>query len=775
MFRFLLAIVGAAFLHGPLPAGDATLIEDGKPKAAIFVPSKVMDDPAKAPEPPSVWTSLKAEDNRRRLRESVRDLAAILERISGAAVPIVSGPPPKGDTRLPILIGELAAERFGKPAKSFPYGQGLRLVASEAGVGLAGESDLATSYAIYALLDQLGCRWYIPGPMGEVLPTQTTVRVKQQDLSTGPSTIYRGIWYCDNDFGRRNRLGGLLLSAGHNIEHAVPKELRQKNPEIRAIINGKPHDHLVKWTHPLVADALANACLEQLKKEPELKTYSLSPDDGATWDESDDAKHDAGDIDPILNCVAKADRLMVLANRVATKVTAKHPDVRFGVLAYVDYTRAPVREKVHPAVVPQIAPITFSRAHPMTDDGEPNNKTLRSLVEGWATKVEATSYYFYGFYLAEVSAPNPMITKWSVDIPFIYKHGKCGYWQPETLSNFESCMHALNLGFRMAWDTSRDPKEIIGELHEKFYGRASKEMTAYWQFIDDVWVKTPEYSGCAFGYLRRWTPEKLAQGRKLLNLAEQASGSKRERDRVQLASWSFAAFEKFIKMRRDLASGDWDKLATEVRDYRELMIDLGEQYQPEYAFARMGWTGKNTLNVRYFDAFYKETHEDAARVASKFDLLTKPPLRTWKYQVDKEKKGEASGWTKPDFNDAGWKSTDVAVDTWSALGLHNFMGSMWYRTTVKLPPAAKGKKTYLWIGATDGRVKVFVNGKHIPFVDAKGMKADTFAGYCQPASFDIGEVLKDSENQISLWCTREVVNELGTGGLISAPVVYRER
>jgi len=772
MIRAVLASLACVLCSTAAFAADAVLVQDGKAKAAIYVSARVMDDATKAPEPASVWTSLKAEDNRRRLRESVRDLAAILERVSGVAVPIAVGPPPKGDTRVPILIGELAT---AKPAKAFPYAQGFRIVASETGVSLSGESDLATRYAIYTLLDQLGCRWFIPGPMGEVLPTLPTLKIHQQDLSTGPGTIYRGLWYCDNDFGRRNRLGGLAISAGHNIEFAVPKELRTKHPEIKAIINGKPHDHLIKWTHPLVADALSNACLDALKKDPELKTYSLSPDDGASWDESDDAKHDAGDHDPILNCVAKADRLMVLANRVASKVSAAHPDVRFGMLAYVDYTRAPVREKVHPSIVPQIAPITFSRAQPMTDDGEPNNKILRDLIKGWAAKVDATSFYFYAFYLAEVSAPNPMIGKWSVDIPFIYKHGKCKYWQPETLANFESCMHAHYLGLRMAWDTTQDPKNIIDELHAKFYGRASKEMAGYWHFIDDVWVKTPEYAGCGFGYLRRWTPERLKQAREFIDKAEKACGTKRERDRVQLASWSLTLFEKFMQMRRDLAAGEWGTLTNQVSEYRDLLIDLGEQYQAEYAFSRMGWTGKNTLNVRYFDAFYKETHEDASRIASKFDVLTIPPMRTWKYQKDQDKKGEANGWAKADFADGAWKATDVAVDTWSALGMHNYMGSVWYRKSVNLSKAAAGKKTFLWIGATDGRVKVFVNGQHIQHIDAKGMKQDSFTGHCQPASFDISAAIKDGENRISLWCTREIVNELGTGGLIAAPVVYREK
>ena len=62
----------------------------------------------------------------------------------------------------------LAADRFGKPRKAYPYGQGFRLVVSDHGVGLAGESDLATSYAIYTSLDQLGCRWYMPSPLGDL-------------------------------------------------------------------------------------------------------------------------------------------------------------------------------------------------------------------------------------------------------------------------------------------------------------------------------------------------------------------------------------------------------------------------------------------------------------------------------------------------------------------------------------------------------------------------------------------------------------------------------
>ena len=772
---FVLCVISICDIAGSELRADTTLVADGQPRAAVFVSERVWDDATKNPEPAGVWRTLKPEDNRRRLRESVRDLVGIVERMSGAKLPVEVGAPKAGDSRTAILVGELAAAKFGPPAKKAEYQQELRIVVGNNAVGLIGESDLAASYAIYTLLDQLGCRWFLPSPMGEALPASKSITLKDQDVSTAPYTIYRGLWYCDNDFARRNRLGGMELSCGHFLEFNVPKELRALHPEIKAIIGGKPHEHWIKWTHPLVAEALTAKLLDTLAKNPETKSVSLSPDDGATWDESDDTKFDAGDFDPSLQTVAKADRLMVLCNRIAAAVSPKYPEVKFGVLAYVDYTRPPVREKPHPAIVPQIAPITFSRAHPLNDPGEPNNKSMQHLVEGWGKVVPATSYYFYGFYLAEVSSPNPMLTKWGHDIPFIYQRGACRYWQPETLTNFDTSLHAHWLGLRMAWDPSQKPEAIVEEINLRLYGHAGAAMSAYWRHIDDTWVKVPEYAGCGFGHLRRWNIEKMTEARRLMNAGRAACATDAETARVKLADDSLAAFEMLMQQRRDLAEGRWSTLAGQVSAYRTRLIELGKQYEPQFAFTKMGWTGDKTLNVIYFDAFYGATHNDAARVATQFNVVA-APLKQWRFQTDKDKQGEAAGWSKPEFDDSAWKTTDCVVDTWSSLGLHNYMGSAWYRMQLKVPPLAAGKKTFLWIGSTDGRVKVFVNGQHVPHVSDKGEKADSVSGHCQPFSFDISSAVKaDADNSIALFCTREIVNELGTGGLLSPAAVYSER
>lgn len=750
--------------------GEVLLIDNGQARCRIYVPAGLMAEDPKPGAP-----STEAERQRQRLRESVRDLSWYLEQMSGAATEIAVDSPKPGGPPVAILIGRLAEQEFGPPQQAYPFKQGFRVVVTPGKVGLWGESDLATSYAIYEVLDRLGCRWFMPGELGQCIPHLPTIGLAESDVSSAPGTIYRGIWYCDEAYKRRNRLGGLQLQAGHALEGYVSNEQRAAHPEWVAEVHGKPHPRRLKWSNPEVAEAIADYWLTRLEKEP-VDSISLSPDDGIDFDESaEDRAIDAGDIDTTSQDVSLTDRLLVLCNRVAERVTAKHPDVLFGMLAYGPTTRPPVREKVHSNIVPQIAPITYSRAHPMTDDNVPDNRQLRALVEGWGRAARSTSVYFYAWFLAEPAAPNPMIAKWSADVPLVLQNN-CRFWQPETLPNFETSMHALYLGCRLAWNPQLKPADVIAEINSRFYGGAGQAMTAYWNFIDEVWVQTPEYSGCGFAYLRRWTPQRLQQARQLMNAALAACQTVEEVERVKLADASLEQLELFMKLRRDLAEGRFAHLAADGDYWRERMHFLGIKHQEQYCFTRMPWAPATTLSGGYFNQFYHQTYQDAARVANDFAIITPQPLREFRYQADADKHGEAQGWATPEFDDGSWKVTDVCIDSWSALGYHAWFKSMWYRAQVKLPALRPGKKVYLWIGATDGSAKLFVNGRHVPYADEKKGTLDEFNGYCQPVSFDVTEAVKSAaNNQIALLCTRTFFNELGTGGLLAPVVIYSEK
>ncbi len=748
---------------------DVTLIENGASKCVIVVDAAVM---AAAKPASAKFVEAEAERQRQRLRESVKDLAHYLGKMSGAKVEVVTTAPKADDKRVRMLVGAPAVATFGPSAKTAPYKQGFRYVVSPKGVGLLGESDLAASYAVYELLDRLGCRWFIPSELGEVIPEMKTITLKDVDFSSAPGTIYRGMWYADDDYRRRNRHGGLLLSAGHALEMYVTKEEREKHPDWQATIGGKPHPHRLRWSNEGLANGLADKLLDTHGKDAQ-PSYSLSPDDGVDWDESpQDKALDAGDFDNTHQQTSITDRLMVLCNRVATKVSAKHPDVLFGMLAYAQYTRPPVREKVHPSIVPQIAPITYSRAHPMTDDRVPGNKDLRYLIQGWGKKAKMTSMYYYAWFLAEPAAPHPMLTKWGVDVPIAFKNN-CQFWQPETLSTFETNMHALYMGNRLAFDPTLKPADVYTDINAKFYGAAAKEMAAYWQFIDDVWINTPEYSGCGFGYLRRWNPTRMDESRRLLNAGIAAAKSPIEKQRVELANDSLKLFELFMKLRRDQAHGRFVALADEAAMWRNLVVELGEKYKDQFCFTRVPWT-PHTVAGSYFGQFYQQTYDDASRIAKHFDILG-IRIHDLEYRVDPDKKGEAAGWAKPEFNDKAWEMTDVCYETWSSLGLHDYFGSLWYRTELEVPAVPKGQRVFLWLGSFDGSAKVFVNGQLVQHKGTGGKLADEVTGFCQPFSFDITDIAKPGVNSIALFCTRKDFNELGTGGLLGPVAVYAER
>jgi hypothetical protein len=785
---FTLALAGFTGMAG----AGVVVVKNGKPRAAIYVTAETMAPDRGEVLPHVMAYALNAEAQRRRLRESVKDLALSFEKMSGAKLEIVTDPAaaPAAGT-VPIYIGDRAAALFGPVGKSYPFKQAFRVVvsskapSSSGGVGLMGESDLAVTYAIYELLDRLGCRWFMPSDMGEVIPQRKTIELEEMDFASAPGTYSRNLWYADDAYRRRNRLGGLYLASGDALETYITAEQRRAHPEWRATVDGKPQEVRLKWSNPAVADAVADAILAQQAAHPTL-TCSISPCDGLGFDNSpEDRALDAGDIDETMGEVSITDRLMVISNRIAKRVNAKYPDLRFGLLAYANYVRPPVREKMDPHIVPHIAPITYSRAHPMSDDRVPGNKQLRYSVEGWAKITDATAYWFYGWFLAEPVAPNPMLTKWGNDVPYVLTKGNCKFWQPETQANFETSMHALYMSCRVAFNPSLKPADIYREINQKFYGRAAEEMTAYWDYIDHVWVDIDEYSGCGFGHMRRWSPAKLKRSRELMNAALAAARTDKEKFRVGLANDSLALFEAFMKLRYDQAEGRFTHLAADAEAWRGRVATLAAKYRAQYAFTFMPYGTGQILSDGYMQWFYEPSYQDASRIARDFTILTPTPLRRFKWIKDPQKRGEEAGYAKPDFDDHAWKTTDPCVETWSTLGLHDYFKSVWYRTAVQLPapPAGAGKKVYLWLSSTDGSAKVFVNGRHIPYrVETKGPdgKATTeekpeASGYCTPFSFDITSAARAGDNQVSILCTRTAINELGTGGLLGPVVIYCEK
>ncbi len=755
---------------------------DGEASCVIVVDPEVMEPDRNLKKLKN--PALEEEKQRQRLRESVKDLAAYLQKMSGREVMVQSdGKVPSG--KIPVYVGSAAGRVFGKVGRTAPFKQGFRIVAEKKkGVGLFGESMLADSYAVYTFLDKLGCRWFFNGDLGEVIPSVKTVEIEEQDVTDAPYTIYRGGggYGYDETYMRRMRMGGPLPPTQHCLEGYISKKEKAEHPEwIAEYSDGRPMPNRLKWSNKALAERIGEVICEQQKANPRF-FFCLSPEDGAVFDQSAaDMALDAGDYDPTFQTTSITDRALTFYNRIVERVVRENPELLFSALAYVQYTRPPLREKPHPNLVIQVAPITYARVHPMNMENVPDNDALRHLVEGWGKASNALSYYFYAYFLADPLSTCPNLRKWAYDIPAIYRKGSCRYWQPETMGNNEFFAMAQWMAQRMAWNPEQDPWALYREANDAMYGRAAESMWKFWNEIDSCWVDTPEYSGAAWGHLRRFTPERIASIDAHAARAAKEAPDGRDGARVKLALDSWRLTKDFLSLRRDLAEGRWKDLDRRSEAWKSQVSKMSIANENSRCYAWC-WFGKDkTFANQYFDWFYNKTHLAAARIASECTQLLPKPLTEFRFCADTEGKGTESGAASENFDDSAWKTTNVSVDTWSFLGYHNYMGSMWYRAVVDLPSIPSGKRIWLWVGATDGTIQAFVNGKKVSGTRDVNFKAESAkmeeapSGYGVPFRFDVTDAVRKGKNVIAFYLTRgKVPNEIGTGGLLSPVTLFVE-
>ena len=104
-------------------------------------------------------------------------------------------------------------------------------------------------------------------------------------------------------------------------------------------------------------------------------------------------------------------------------------------------------------------------------------------------------------------------------------------------------------------------------------------------------------------------------------------------------------------------------------------------------------------------------------------------------KLDPGPSSEALAWAKPDFDDSVWKS--ATLPSWfSELELLRRHGAVWYRKTVELPKAWKGRDLKLRIPGCDKHDQTFVNGVKVGGL-GKGLETEYYAlvrNYTVPAA-----------------------------------------
>ena len=560
--RLSLAILFASSLH----ATDAFLVEKGQPRAEIVI----------------------AETPTRSQKLAAEELQTYIGKITGTQLPIITAPSGGGLTSIfvgdsrhtsalglntdgladgayRIKSGEGWLAFLGDDADFVPHELHAQTVADRARV--RAEFDRRTEarwdlpidtmdrnrhaetgwwqgdqrgslHAVHDFLRRLGVRWFMPGPLGEVVPKLDSIRLSAVDLTVRPDFALRQMdsnrWdlISKDEILWHLRLGlnwdGDHLGNGrrHGIQAVLGRdEMKREHPEYYAIWGGKRQtDYNGEGAPCLSAEGLLQEHVRYIRAMFDL--YDEPMVDIAFPD-------NMGKTGKMCECEAcqaqytlkrqgggLSDYVWAYMNRVAAEVAKTHPQKKVFAYAYQATLLPPEKiDKLHPNLAVIIATVwRHERLFPeRTVEGKREMDGIRKM---WAEKVTSGVMYNWEYYLY------PRFKEGGLrGVPVYFPHGIAADlqalkatpgmrgefmevarndpqtklpdvgtpWGPRGELYAPGFSHLnLYVTSRLYWDTTQDVDTLLADYYDKFYGPAAKPMQAFIEYCEQNWPRMTE-------------------------------------------------------------------------------------------------------------------------------------------------------------------------------------------------------------------------------------------------------------------------------------------
>lgn len=726
------------------PTGPSvTVVSGGQAMAAIILPSNA--------------TTLESQ--------SATELKDYIKQISGVELPVTASV--YGPSTVKIYVGGAPASMLDPIRAGGDDPASFRIVATPDSIYLTGLSDQGTAYAAYELLEQLGVRWFAPGPYGTVVPSASTVSILIQDTIQHPGFSTRRLQGIPGyptggapsvfnateaaQWGIYNRLGGDNYGS-HGFPCTIKNTVR---PDLFMVENGKVTGQF-DVSKPEVLTCVVNGALAKLQQTPNLEYVSMGPNDGGG---EGDSPWDAGDYDPFQGEISTTDRYVRFYNLVIAELErAGYPNVGVATYAYSRYTRPPVREIPNPKILPILAPITVERIHSLDNPLSWERQYLKQIVDGWYALGVPLMYRGYLYNLADPGMPFPMIKQ--VASEFKYYHDKgVERMRVETLPAWGYHGPALYLATKMMWNPDLNVELTLNDYFTKYYGPAAIPMRTHFNLLEDAYANADYFAGGMYDFSHILTVERLQLMETALLQAETAaaqSGDAAYAARVHTTRIAFDYGKTFMGM---IASFNRFDFVEAKRLYDQVnTLSLSALSNKPIALAPTAWS----YIERFFGKMMKQGYE---RVTNGNQIVATLPDE-WRAMLDPLGGGAQMGLWKPTLGDESWMKLKTSSQTWSDQGLRYYKGDVWYRTKVDVPASFSGKQVKLWLSSIDESARVWLNGTELTNT-AKGKALGS------PWEFNATPAVRFGEtNVLVIDVTNKILDELGTGGIMGPVVLW---
>jgi hypothetical protein len=765
--------------------GPVDLVRDGQAVARIVLPATteyeqwVKAEPARLTElarrvNPAVTEKQMADLVRRQLkvaantgdeeRLAAQELQEILQKITGARLEIVTADgqtPPSGPV---ILLGrELAmAAGYGAELEALDRDGYLIRTAGDRLV-LAGQRARGTLYAVYALLESLGCRWVMPGPFGEMYPTLATVRV-ELNRTDNPGHRERYFWCTYGhapEFPRwtlRNRgnfvraIGDPMVESGHGLSQAMRWAAKQpaystnrwmevrervKNPdgtfteqkvwkevprvrdELLAMSRGAPNPVLPNISHPQAWQLYADYLVDYFRTHPHKQYASLSAEDGFMLDERGESqKFTSGDFDYTYGYLSSTDQLWYLFNRIIERVDEHFPDRRYGILVYANNQTPPRIEKVRRNMALVFAPLGINPMTHIRDERDRTNRDWRRWLETWMQLARAAGAetFYYDYEPIGFSWNLAMICpRWGIiglNYPYLHSLGLTGHMS-QGFDDWAACGLNNYLMLRLYWSPQADYRAIIADYCRARFGAAAATMESYYALLEEAPLRRPDLYGN-----EHWAnhlvlnPAVRAEARAILQRAAAQADTDRARQQVRAMQDVQAMTDAMCDAIEEAnQSGDFDRAVALMAQSFAIKDKLNEIY-PNFVHAK----SLNPDSPRAYESGgqYRVYREVADRIRQAKHRLVLP--RVWRGRLDTDQGAYARGWYRPGADVTGLDELDTTVLPDLQYHTQRDPAGFFYRAEVDVPAEFAGHKTVLFFpGLIAKAFELWINGEPVVF------------------------------------------------------------
>lgn len=725
-----------------IPAWGTTLVKERRPVAVILVPAD-----ADATE-----------------QLASRELVEHIEKISRVRleiVPVETAQAPqkvqevrKGG-KIAISLGRTALSRLEKGLQAkgnLPGTFALTVTPDE--VLIAGR-EAGTAYGVFELLEQLGVRWFMPGDLGTVIPEQATLNLRVQETTQAPSFNTRRFQMPNTDWQFRVRCGGPTFPPAHGLP-GVPSF--KKAPELYALFHGQRSPR----QHCLSNPELLNAVVAEIRKQRGRgrgPIIGMGPNDGRGFCECDRCRAlDGDDFDSLSNERSVTDRYIWFFNQVLEKLHDL-PDTKIAFYIYHTYMRPPVRYKPHPRIMGALAPIAVDRVHGFSNPLAPEKHYTRWLYQEWGKLLPELYDRGYWSNLACPGFPFIIVHRLRDEIPIGHALGLKG-WRVETFPNYAPQLPSMYIAARLMWNHEANVDALLQDFYEKFFGPAAEPMGRYIALMDAALRDSDHSTGSAWDMPYHYPAALRRQARTFLESGARASrGRGIYEQRVRMVADTFDMLEAFIAMLDLRVQGDF-LAARKHLERLDTIADRLMNIQPVPVLS----AGRQSTYVNYMRRFYRPCTEQGAARMSGGNRLAAFLQDEWEFLIDPQRFGEAMGLWRSEITGGNWQKLKTASSSWSNQGLRHYKGLAWYRQTISVPAEFSGKRLFLWCGGVDEKAKVWLNGKLLGISPGSAF---------YPFEMDATDAVRPGGKNVVTFCVvNEVVDELGTGGIVAPVLLY---